>query len=135
MKRMIVTLMTISTLLSISIPALAFNKENMKKDNFTGWWYDKDTQHNYYFKNGDTIIGWFNEAGKKYYTNSNGELLTGWQEIEYKWYYFNKSGAMQTGWLEGANNKYYYLNTDGSMLVNTTTPDGYKVGSDGAWIN
>lgn len=29
----------------------------------------------------------------------------------------------------------YYVGADGDMLVNTTTPDGYRVGSDGAWID
>ena len=32
------------------------------------------------------------------------------------------------------NGKDYYLGADGIMLHDTTTPDGYKVGSDGAWI-
>lgn len=29
---------------------------------------------------------------------------------------------------------WYYIGADGYMLTNTTTPDGYQVGSDGAWI-
>lgn len=37
----------------------------------------------------------------------------GWREINYKWYYFGQ---------------------DGYMLHDTITPDGYQVGSDGAWI-
>lgn len=28
----------------------------------------------------------------------------------------------------------YYLGENEGMLTNTTTPDGYKVGSDVAWI-
>lgn len=28
----------------------------------------------------------------------------------------------------------YYLGENGAMLTNTTTQDGYKVGSDGEWI-
>jgi len=26
------------------------------------------------------------------------------------------------------------MGNDGYMLVNTTTPDGYMVGQDGAWV-
>ncbi|MFT8348761.1 hypothetical protein [Clostridium saccharoperbutylacetonicum] len=38
-----------------------------------------------------------------------------------------------TGW-NLVNGKWYYFNKDLTMLVNTTTPDGYKIGVDGVWI-
>lgn len=28
----------------------------------------------------------------------------------------------------------YYVDTSGAMMTNSRTPDGYYVGSDGAWI-
>ena len=28
----------------------------------------------------------------------------------------------------------YYLGSDGAMLTDTVTPDGYRVGSDGRWV-
>lgn len=31
--------------------------------------------------------------------------------------------------------KQYYFGSDGYMLHDTVTPDGYTVGSDGAWID
>lgn len=40
-------------------------------------------------------------------------IIPGWNYVSGKWYYFNK---------------------DLTMLVNTTTPDGYKIGADGVWI-
>ena len=41
---------------------------------------------------------------------------------------------MQTGWVK-SNGKWYYLDkSSGKMVVSTTTPDGYAVGPDGAWI-
>ncbi|MFT8348694.1 hypothetical protein [Clostridium saccharoperbutylacetonicum] len=40
-------------------------------------------------------------------------IVAGWNLVSSKWYYFNK---------------------DLTMLVNTTTPDGYKIGADGVWI-
>lgn len=48
-------------------------------------------------------------------------MHTGWQEIGGKWYYFHKD-------TDGA------ALPVGAMLSNTVTPDGYTVGSDGAWI-
>jgi glucan-binding YG repeat protein len=45
----------------------------------------------------------------------------------------NESGTMVTGWINWKS-KWYYCGNDGAMYTNTTTPDGYKVGSDGAWV-
>ena len=44
-------------------------------------------------------------------------MYTGWHLIDGKWYYFSE-GMKQP---------------QGAMLANTTTPDGYEVGPDGAW--
>ncbi len=41
-------------------------------------------------------------------------MVFGWRKIQDKWYYFTP---------------------EGSMLVNTVTPDGYHVGADGACID
>lgn len=50
-----------------------------------------------------------------------------------KWYYFNTDGYAVTGWnrIGGA---WYYKYQDGSMAADTTTVDGYWVGSDGVWV-
>ena len=50
-----------------------------------------------------------------------------------KWYYFNSEGYAVTGWNE-LDGKWYYMYMDGSMAAGITTPDGYQVGSDGAWM-
>ena len=65
-----------------------------------------------------------------YYFNSNGYMLTGWQKIKDNYYFFTTSGAMVTNAWVGN----YYLGSDGIMLTNTFTPDGYYVGADGAWM-
>lgn len=40
----------------------------------------------------------------------------------------------QNGWLQDpATQKYYYFNMAAIMEADTTTPDGYYVGADGAW--
>lgn len=124
----------VSLIVITSFGASALNREIMKEDKINGWWYDKDTQHDYYFKNGEAVTGWFNDSNKWYYANDNGELQTSWVNMNNNWYYFNRSGAMQTGWLEGKDGKWYYLNSDGTMMHDATTPDGYKIGPDGVWI-
>jgi len=71
--------------------------------------------------------GWWYCNADKSYTVSN------WQYIDDCWYYFNGSGYMVTGWVNW-NSIWYYCGEGGAMLINTTTPDGFEVGSDGAWI-
>lgn len=71
--------------------------------------------------------GWWYCNADKSYTVSN------WQYINDTWYYFNEYGYMVTGWVYW-NSQWYYCSTSGAMLTNGTTPDGYYVGSDGAWI-
>lgn len=39
---------------------------------------------------------------------------------------------MQTGWIH-LDDDWYYLNSDGSLLTNAYTPDGYWVNHDGEW--
>ena len=74
----------------------------------------------------DGIGWWYCNADKSYTVNN-------WQYIDDFWYYFNESGYMVTGWVNW-NSKWYYCGESGAMLTSTTTPDGYDVGSDGAWI-
>lgn len=82
-----------------------------------GRWYRFD-------QGGHMITGWYSDQnGAKYYLNPVddgmlGAMRTGWQLIDKKAYYFN---TMSDG-------------TQGRLLLNTVTPDGYKVGADGAWV-
>lgn len=68
-----------------------------------------------------------------WYTERNS-WATGWRKIDLKWYYFGQDGYMKTGWLHDKDGKWYYLNSNGSMAYDTAV-NGYKLGSDGAWIN
>lgn len=52
-----------------------------------------------------------------------------WQQDSIGWWYQNDDGTYAKN--EWVGN--YYCGSDGYMLVNTTTPDGYTVGADGAW--
>lgn len=70
-----------------------------------------------------SIGWWYQEDDGSYPVNT-------WKELDGKWYYFNQDGYMvSNAWVGN-----YYLGSDGVMLTNTTTPDGYNVGPDGAWI-
>lgn len=87
----------------------------------------------YFFNaDGEMGIGWILNNGKWYYFYISGEMAKGWVPFNGKWYYQNTDGAMALGWIQ-LNEKWYYLNSGGDMAVNTITPDGYKVGADGAW--
>lgn len=74
----------------------------------------------------DSVGWWYCNADRSYTVNN-------WQYINDRWYYFNGNGYMQTGWIAW-NSKWYYCGSDGAMWYSATTPDGYYVGSDGAWV-
>ena len=60
-------------------------------------------------------------------------MQTGWKYVGGQWYYLDGSGAMQTGW-KYVGSHWYYLSGSGALLVNTTTPDGYKVNGSGELV-
>lgn len=69
---------------------------------------------------------WYQYANNTYPCNC-------WQCIDGLWYCFNESGYIRYGWIYW-NNQWYYCGSDGALLANTRTPDGYYVGGDGVWI-
>ena len=73
-----------------------------------------------------------------YFLGNDGTMLTGWlTDANNKTYYLGTEtwniGRMARGW-EKIGDKYYYFNTDGLLVTNSTTPDGYKLDETGAWI-
>ncbi|MFB2766942.1 choline-binding protein A, partial [Streptococcus pneumoniae] len=68
-----------------------------------------------------------------YYLNESGSMATGWVKDKGLWYYLNESGSMATGWVK-VSGKWYYTYNSGDLLVNTTTPDGYRVNANGEWV-
>lgn len=122
-------------------------------------WYQDGSKWYYLDDTGAMVTGWKDVAGKKYHFDSSGVMQTGWKLIDDSWYYFKGSGEMATGWLQiTSSSPWYYLKSDGKMVTgwmqidgkwycfsnesgslgamyaNTTTPDGVRVGSDGAMI-
>ncbi len=69
---------------------------------------------------------WYQYANNTYPRNC-------WQCIDGLWYCFNESGYIRYGWIQ-KDNKWYYCGSDGALMANTRTPDGYYVGGDGVWI-
>ena len=70
-----------------------------------------------------------------YWIDEDTFMAKGWRQIDGKWYYLRSNGAMAKNyWEESQDGVWYYLGADGVMMTNATTPDGYRVGADGAWI-
>ena len=87
----------------------------------------------YYFKSdGSKATEWLKDGSTWYYLKSSGEMQTGWLKENGMWYYLDDSGAMKTGWYQ-VSGKWYYSHSSGALAVNTTV-DGYRVKSNGEWI-
>jgi hypothetical protein len=97
-----------------------------------GWAKANNGTWTYNKADGTKATGWLKDGSTWYYLKADGTMATGWVQDGSIWYYLNASGAMKTGWLND-NGTWYYLNASGAMLANTTV-DGYKLGSNGAWI-
>lgn len=57
-----------------------------------------------------------------------------WLKDDTGWWYQNNDGSyLKSGWywVDGAS---YLFNDNGYIYTSTTTPDGYQVNSDGAWV-
>lgn len=97
-----------------------------------GWQLGTDSKWYYYKEDGTKATGWYKDGTTWYYMDGNGTMQTGWVKSNGTWYYLKESGAMATGWINDRGT-WYYLNNAGAMLYNTTV-NGYKLGSNGAWI-
>ncbi len=97
----------------------------------TGWVQDKKDPSVWYYtgvtkdsSEGGLVKGWVTDPrdGRKYYMDpSTGIMCYGWKQLDGVWYYFGEKQY------ENASHPY------GAMYVNESTPDGYYVGSNGAW--
>ena len=63
-----------------------------------------------------------------------------WQQDTIGWWYQNDDGSYPANgwqWIDGNGDgvsESYYFDANGYLLSNTTTPDGYTVNADGAWV-
>ena len=79
---------------------------------------------------------WLFENGKWYRFDKDGNMITGWYQnpVTKDWYYLWANGSMATGWVP-VGGRWYYLSVSGEMAHDGTTPDGYKVNANGAWVD
>lgn len=94
-----------------------------------GWYYVKD--------NGAKASNeWITVDGVTYWFDSNTYMAKGWRQIDGKWYFLRSNGAMARNQWEKVeeNGLWFYLGADGTMLTDTTTPDGFKVDGSGACV-
>lgn len=99
----------------------------------TGWVKDGN-QWYYLSESGAMSTGWVESSGVWYYLNANGSMATGWIKDGDHWYYQESSGAMKVNQWFQVGDKWYYVNESGRLAVNTIV-DGYKVNSNGEWVN
>jgi glucan-binding YG repeat protein len=89
------------------------------------------SQYGYISRDG---YGWQKDSTGWRYLTPGGYPANDWIRDNQHWFWFDEQGYMVTGWrLIGG--KWYYFNGGGEMLENTTTPDGYSVGADGALLS
>lgn len=121
----------ISVSSNLSMTASKTKSGTWIKDQY-GWWY-RHTDGTY------STNAWEYINGFLYHFNSYGYALGGWAYLyssadkNYRWYYMHPTNLnMMTGWVQvGA--EWYYLQNNGTLLTNATTPDGYKVNANGVW--
>ena len=125
---------------SINGKSYAFGQEGYLK---SGWVYNTADGSWYYCdENNGRETGWHLDASDScwYYLDPNtGAMLTGWQLINGKWYFLAGVPGASTWSFDEAGDKWVYNNTDGSrpygsLYIDTLTPDGFYVGSDGYWV-
>lgn len=78
-------------------------------------------------------VGWQENEGEYWYRCEDGTFpQTQWLQVGENWYFFDSNGHMvRNEWIKWKGKEYYFGN-DGAMLKDTKTPDGSKVGADGA---
>ncbi len=108
-----------------------------KADNtfVTNSWLQIDGSYYYMDENGIMLADTITPDGR--YVNSSGErtsYIPGWIQDEKGWRYVQKNGYYAAStWIEDTDGQWYYFNIGAYMEADTTTPDGYYVGADGAW--
>lgn len=119
-KKLAMAVLTAACTLMMCVPAFA---GQWIRDGY-GWWFQNSDGS--YPKSGIYTIENEDYAFDKYgYMVDNQWIFAG-----NHWYFCTGTGAIAKNmWLEGK----YYVGSDGIMLTNTWTPDGYYVNELGEW--
>ena len=128
---------------SSECPGANFPLDKVKQANFTnknkngwnqnpkGWWYCTNVEDGYYYKDTWKLID-----GEYYLFNDEGYAVANqWSKWQDKWYYLRDNCMMaKSQWLY-IHDEWYCFDQNGVLYQDCTTPDGYKVDEDGAWIH
>ena len=114
-------------------------------------WF-QDTDGKYYYFNMAALMTVNDDTPDGYHVDENGVwdgnastqiketvnlgpgVSKGWEPVDTGWKFKQEDGTYLTNsWKQGQDGKWYYLNEDGWMLKDTTTPDGFYVDADGVW--
>ena len=95
-------------------------------------------QGKWYYLKADGVMAtnqWVADQGN-YWVNGSGIMVSNnWIQVKGSWYYLLGNGLRaENRWVYARDKKWYYLGKGGVMLTNTTTPDGYRVDKNGAWV-
>lgn len=83
-----------------------------------------------------TGTGWKKADAGWWWSNGDGTWAAArWKEIDGFWYYFDAEGYLASGWITVDGKDYYLDPESGELYQDTTTPDGIRVGPDGARIS
>ena len=123
----------------------------MKNGRYAGATWIQDTDGKWYYINIGTYMETDDITPDGYYVDANGVwdgnastvnnkvnlgpgVADGWEPIDTGWKFKQEDGTYLTNsWKQNPDGKWYYLNEDGWMLKDTTTPDGYYVDANGIW--
>ena len=117
--------------------------------NMVSGWKQIDKTWYYFAESGEMKTGWIKDNNQWYYLNADGSMNTGNLKLEQNNYLFADDGRMLTGW-QGRryykesgeqvkngwikdNDNWYYFDSNGELLTNTITPEGYTVDEKGVW--
>lgn len=123
----------------------------MRNGYYAGATWIQDTDGKWYYINIGTYMETDDITPDGYYVDANGVwdgnastinnkvnlgpgVSKGWEPVDTGWKFKQEDGSYLTNsWKQDTNGKWYYLNEDGWMLKDTTTPDGFYVDADGVW--
>lgn len=57
-----------------------------------------------------------------------------WKQNDTGWWYDNGNATYENNGWSWINERWYYFTPEGYCLMNTTTPDGFQVDENGAWL-
>ena len=135
------------------------NTDNNSSQSSGGTWVKLSNGSWNYFRNGSALPvrnDWVKDNGHWFYLSADGSLIeNNWLKVNNSWFYAKAGGYIsenewlylgnkwyytQAGgysavsqWLQ-INGKWYCFDSSCALYVNTTTPDGYRVDANGAWI-